>query len=214
MSDSTTVAAMSIRRGIVPGLLAVGLIVGCSPEVKAPDDPTSGPSVTVSPSPSPTPTPTPTPSAAGVLADGVKPTRPAALDQPATGAGAIEVLTYYLLLVPYAQNAGDLQDLSALSHPDCQFCSSVVDGVTEMANRKEHAEGGAYHLADAAVMEVDVGRWFSVDVTLHEEPSRDVDRYGGVIREYPEGTNTVNAVVVFEAGEWKIRGLAHEKIAP
>lgn len=210
---------MSIRRGIRGWRAGValaalsGVVAGCSPGTSAPDDPTPRQSASVSPSATPTPTPTPT--VEGVLADGVKPERPGALDEAPTVAGAIAVLNYFLLLVPYAQNTSDLADFAALSHPDCEFCSSVMEGVNELDRRGHHAEGGGYLLTDASVVEVDPGRWYSVDLTLREEPSRDVDKYGTQIRDYPDrSTSRVNAVVLFEGGKWSVRGVAHESVTP
>lgn len=91
------------------------------------------PAASSSPSPtvaSPTATPEPSPSRSAA------PQRPATMDRDDVE-GAIAAAQYFLELYPYAYNTGDLTEWKALSHPECIFCASVVEGVEEL-----HASGG------------------------------------------------------------------------
>jgi hypothetical protein len=218
MSDSTTVAAMSNRRGIrcwraCMALVALsGVVAGCSPDTAEPGDRTAGPSVSRSATPAPTPTPTPTPTVEGVLADGVKPERPTALDEPPTIDGAIAVLTYYLKLYPYAQNTGDLADIRSLSHPECAFCTSVIDSIEELGTLGLHSIGGAVLVEDATGTEVTPGRWFSVDLRTMEAASQELRADGSVAEEFAASVYTMNAALIYEEGAWKLRELSHEEI--
>lgn len=191
-----------------------GVVAGCSPNATARDDSTARPSVSVSPSPTPTSTPTSTPTVDGVLADGVKPDRPAALDEPPTVDGAVAVLTYFLKLYPYAQNTGDLADIRALSHPECIFCTSVIGSIEGLGTKGLHSVGGAVRIEDATGSEVTPGRWFSVDLRALEGAQQELRADGSVAKEYEASAYTMNAAVIFENGDWKIRALSHEEIKP
>src|SRR5665647_2796040 len=96
-------------------------VAGCSgdPGPTTTTTPTPTPTVTEEPSPSPTPTPTPTPDAS------VKPERPAAMDV-ADSAGAEAAVVYFLQLLPYAFATNGLEELRAIGHPECVYCTSVT----------------------------------------------------------------------------------------
>jgi len=147
------------------------------------------------------------------LPDGVKPERPAALDEAPTVDGAISVVEFYLQLFPYAQNTGDTSDLKALSHPECVFCASVVDEVDRLVAQSEHSVGGGLTLTDATSTEVDPGRWFSVHLRMSEAPSQEVSQAGTVVKDYP-GTLVydVEAAVVHDGSAWTVRELSHETV--
>lgn len=211
---------MSIRRGIrgwragVALVVLCGVMAGCSPNSRGPDDPTSRPSETVSPSATLPPTPTPTPTVEGVLADGVKPDRPAAFGEPPTVDGAIAVLTYFLKLYPYAQNTGDLEDIRALSHPECIFCTSVIDSIEELGTFGLISVGGGIRVEDATGTQIDPGRWFTVDLRALEAASQELRADGSVAKEFQASTHAISAAVIFEDGAWKIRELEHDKVVP
>jgi hypothetical protein len=171
--------------------------------------------VAISTTVTPIPTPTPTPTVEGVLADGEKPARPAALDEPPTIEGSIAVISYFLQLFPYAQNTGDLTEVRALSHPECVFCASVIEGVEGLAAREQRSIGGAVRIEDVSALALDPDRWFTVKLTLHEAPSQEVMANGFVVNNFAdEKEYLVDAVVLFENGAWSIRGVDHELVAP
>src|SRR5689334_228711 len=96
-------------RLVVP-VTALLLLAGCTggtPEATE----SSTPPVVV------TPTPTPTPAESASVDVTVKPTRPAALDEPPSADGAAAVAAYFVLLFPYVNATGDLTDWKTLSHP-------------------------------------------------------------------------------------------------
>ncbi|MGY4644097.1 DUF6318 family protein [Cellulomonas sp. URHB0016] len=198
--------------------VACAALAGCTGEEPGlrPAPSTAAPWLTESATPTPTPTfrtPAPTPGVLAALPDGVKPERPAALDQAPTPEGAISVLEFYLQLFPYAQNTGDAQDLRALSHPECVFCASVIDGVDRLTARNEHAVGGGLTLTDATSTEVDPGRWFSVHLRMAEGPSQELSQSGTLIKDYP-GTlmYDVEAAVVHDGSAWSVRELSHKTV--
>nr|WP_238402713.1 DUF6318 family protein [Cellulomonas sp. H30R-01] len=194
----------------------VAAAVGCSPDAR----PVVADSARPTSAPSPTPSVTPSPSLASGsdevagLPDGVKPTRPAALDGPATLAGAEAVLGYWLQLLTYAQQVGDTTETKQLSHPDCVYCSSMNGAIDELISRAGHSEGGGVAVSDVSGSEVTPGAWFAIRLTLVEEPSREVTASGMVTKRYDERkTYAIDAAVVHENGEWKIREVSYDVVA-
>ncbi|WP_066582599.1 DUF6318 family protein [Cellulomonas timonensis] len=184
------------RAGAAALILATTLgLVGCTQADTTPD---SGPMATgAAATPSPTPTPSPTRSA--------QPERPAAMAD-ATIDGAIAAATYFMSLYPYVYNTGDLTEWNALSHPECIFCASVVDGVEEMHNRGNHSVGAEMAVANAVAVELNPGHSFSVQATLSQGPTTEIDATGIVVSQ-TAATQTSDArlVMFWEGDEWLVR---------
>lgn len=152
----------------------------------------------------PTPIPTPTPSASADVT--VKPSRPAALDEPPSVDGAVEVGTYFQLLFPYVFATGDLSDWNTLSHPDCLYCAGVTSDVQTMFQSGNHTVGGAFDVTKTSGGEVDPGAWYTVTVHLVQSPSETVNSQGGVVESFPETkSGVVDLAVIWSDGAWRIR---------
>ncbi len=197
-------------------LLATLGLAGCTPGA-AQADPSGSPSPSTTPTDTPAPT-TPTPSPARpstipALADGVKPDRPAALDGSPSVESAQAVLTYWLQLLPYSQQAGDVSEAKAMSHPECVFCESMTSGIEELTSRGDRSVGGGYTISDQSGSEVVVGNWYALRLTLVEAPSSEVDKFGVTLKTYPGHTYTIDAVVLHEGGAWTVREVSYEVIA-
>jgi len=192
------------------GLVAAGFVIGLAGGLAGCSDdpgPTPTPSVTeeVTPSPTPTPTPTPTPDAS------VKPERPEAMDV-ADSAGAEAAAVYFLQLFPYVFATNDLAEWRALSHPECIFCVDVIRQVEEHSASGVRAVGGLIDVGDVASLEVEPGRWWSVDVEMVQEPSQDLDASGQLVNDFPERKSYhVDLAVVFDSGHWVVREVSHER---
>lgn len=168
------------------------------------------------PSPLTTPSLSPEPSTAEFpgLPDGVKPSRPAALDGPADLAGAQAILAYWLQLLTYAQQVGDTTETKQLSHPDCVYCSSMNGAIDGLIARDGHSVGGAVAVSDVSGSEVTPGSWYAVRLTLVEEPSREVAASGVVTKSYDERkTYAIDGAVVYENGTWQVREVSYEVVA-
>jgi hypothetical protein len=203
---TTTQRAVSklVAVGFVVGL--AGGVAGCTNYPEPSHLPT--PTETVTPSPSPTPTPTPTPDAASV-----PPERPAAMDV-VDSAGAEAVAVYFLALVPYANATGDLADLASLSHPECIFCASVQDGVETLVAAGQHTVGGTPTVASVTSLEVDPGRWWTVNVDLDQEPQQVLDTSGTVVTDVAEiAAYHFDVAVVRDDDRWLVRAVSHQKIS-
>ncbi|WP_263732392.1 DUF6318 family protein [Cellulomonas sp. SG140] len=146
----------------------------------------------------------------GPLPDGVAPARPAALDQPPTLEGAKAIATYFLLLYPYAYQTGDLSAWNALTHPDCNFCASVRQHVTEAAQARQHTVGGASQITTVTGTEVDLGKFFDVQLTLEASSSQVVAAPDTVVKDQRAGRYKMDVIVLFDSGSWVIRGVQAE----
>jgi hypothetical protein len=200
---TTTQRAVSrlVAVGFVAGL--AGGLAGCTNYPEPSHLPT--PTETVTPSPTPTPTPTPTPDAASV-----PPERPEAMDV-ADSAGAEAVAVYFLELFSYVFATNDLTEWRELSHPECIYCADVIRQVEEQAAVGVHTVGGLITVTETSSLEVEPGRWWSVDAEMVQHASQDVDASGQVVREVPEKSFHMDLAVVFEDAQWVIREVSHER---
>jgi hypothetical protein len=199
---TTTQCAVSVlvAMGFVAGL--TGGLAGCTNDPEPAHLPTPIEAVT----PSPTPTPTPDPAS-------VPPERPAAM-ATVDSAGAEAVAVYFLALVPYANASGDLTDLASLSHPECIFCASVRDGVEALVAAGQHTVGGTPTLASVTSLEVDPGRWWTVNVDLVQEPQQVLDTSGRVVTDMAENAAYhFDVAVVRDDDHWLVRAVDHQKIS-
>src|SRR5690625_2403296 len=102
--------------------------------------------------------------------------------------GAVAAAEYFLLLYPYVYATGDLDEWQAMSHPDCNFCASVISNVDRI-----HSEDG--YVVDEE-MEITVieaylperdGGVFAVDLLLVSGTSVEYSVEGQVVEEWREG---------------------------
>lgn len=155
------------------------------------------------------PTPTPTKPAADLSAVDLTtpPPRPSALDAPAGEDAATEVARYFVLLIPYAAVTHDLDGMQALSHDDCRYCNRVIELISDYETQGVRTEGGAIAVTSADVMARSAD-YFTVTVTLTQQPSREIASDGSVVEEDPGATNTPYEVDVMHAdGGWQVIGL-------
>ena len=188
---SVTVGAVTVGAVLVLGL------AGCAPEPIPPVPTTDRPSPTVEPTPEPEPEPAP---------ETVHPQRPAAMDT-VDAAGAEAAVEYFLRLYSYGFATGDLAEVRALSHPECIFCASVIDGVEETFDGGYRTVGGLTSTSGTQSRPVDPGDAWMVTTTVNQAPSTTVDADGTVVAEH-EGEFVESSVFVFHDGEqWWIRGV-------
>ncbi len=177
------------------------MLAGCSRTEIPPEPETTATDAVVTSVPSPAPGPTRSP----------QPERPAAMDDVSVE-GAIAAATYFISLYPYVYNTGDLTEWNALSHPECVFCASVVDAVEEMQAKSEVQVGTETSVVSAEAVEIDPA-WFSVDLTLVQEPWAVVDAAGVTVREGIKAHSYRMAfVVVRDESKWLVRAAEYEAI--
>ncbi|MFI2755224.1 DUF6318 family protein [Cellulomonas sp. P22] len=193
--------APTTPRLAVAAALALTLVTGCTSST----DPSPSPTVTEAVA-TPTPTPTPTSTASP------KPERPAAMDDVSVE-GAIAVATYFISLYPYVYNTGDLTEWNTLSHPECIFCASVVEGVTEMHASERRIEGASVTVTSSTGVDVTPGYFYSVELDARQRAGTEVDAMEEVWPdESAEKRYTIAFVVLREADAWRIRGVEANEI--
>lgn len=191
---------------VVAAVLVAGSLTGCGAS-DAPDDPTPPGEVEVTSAPEPDPEPTEPEPALTVPPETIPPERPAAMDT-VDKAGAEAVATYFLSLYPYVYATGDLSVWTELSHPECVFCTSVIDNVGELVSADQLAQGGMATILEVEVAEVDPGRWFSVQVQLEQAPSRTVGRDGTLVEDFPDTVRyQMGVAVIRDDMGWRIRAV-------
>jgi len=173
--------------------------------------PTTSAPATPSPTPTATPEPSPTPTAA--LPDvTVAPTRPAALDGPATEENAAAVAEYFMSLFPYMYATGDTSEWERLSGASCGYCSGTLDDLNEKIAVGRHAEGGHFEFEGRGASTFD-GREFFAWVVFVQHPSRAVDGSGDLVEDFPD-TSRVRAQVTltWDGSGWSVDGVDPAKL--
>ncbi len=167
-----------VARAVAPALAVAAVLApaGCAGGQAEPSPGPSSTSTTTAPA---TPAPSPTRSA--------PPERPAAMDRDDLE-GAKAAAQYFLELYPYAYNTGDLTEWTAMSHPECIFCASVIENVEAL-----HAEGG-YEVGGDLVFEsvtgaepIEGNEFYGVDFVLTQSAATEYDKVGAEVRDVPEG---------------------------
>ncbi|MFI2753940.1 DUF6318 family protein [Cellulomonas sp. P22] len=188
----------AVARVAILAALALTPVTGCT----STPDPSPSPTVTeavATPTPPPTPTSTHSP----------KPERPAAMNDPGVD-GAIAAATYFVSLFPYVYSTGELAEWNALSHPECEYCSSVRDDVTEMHVAGESQRGPEVAVTSTQGVQIDPW-WYSVKLDLKQGPWVIVDSAGATIREDVATTTLhMELAVIPHWDTWLVRAVQVE----
>lgn len=120
-------------------------------------------------------------------------------------ATAMAVARYFLELYPYVYATGDLAEWKALSHPECVFCASVVTNAEALYAAGQRAQGGMVRITESSVKEIS-DRWYSVQLTMTQDPSTTIGSDGAVVEDFPEEkTYATGIAVLWEGGAWTVR---------
>ncbi|MDO8144529.1 DUF6318 family protein [Isoptericola sp. 178] len=191
-------------RRLVPALVVLGLLAGCTggdpePEAQA-SEPASAPATTA---PSEEPTPSPSPSPTGPT----KPERPAAMDRK-DEKGAAAAAAHFLELRAPMMATGETRAWEAMSHRACDFCESGFEQARKIAARGDAYTGGE---ASIEILETyghdSLTGIFPVDLRLTEEPSSITDKSGAVLFSTKRTVTELRIEVGTRDGEWVIVGV-------
>lgn len=127
--------------------------------------------------------------------------------------GAEAAARYFLSLYPYAYNTGDLEEWIALSDPECVFCASVVDRVTELHENGGYETGGELTFESVSGEEPIPGNaYFGVDMVVVQGEGA---KYVGDGQE-PEAFGNLraraNLALARQASGWTVREATLEEI--
>jgi hypothetical protein len=113
---------------------------------------------------------------------------------------------YFLELHSYAFRTGDLTEVRDFSHPDCEFCSSLIADVEEMLAGGYTVSGGDIETASVQATAVS-SSYFDVELSATQSASSVYDASGALAATY-EGRVLQAAVgVLHEGGAWWILGV-------
>ncbi|MHB1063722.1 MAG: DUF6318 family protein [Georgenia sp.] len=192
------------RHGVlacVAGVLAAGALTGCTGSngvEPIPTPSTSRPDATAEPTDGPTETATPEPP------EVVKPTPSDAMRRDDV-AGAEAAAVYFTELYPYVYATGDLTEWKAMSHPECIFCTSVIDNVGELVAAGEHLEGGEIDILEVTGNDPAPGyEFFQVNIGISQQPTIAVGE-AGRRPESAGGTTMLKLAVGRVSDQWIVR---------
>ncbi|WP_240646138.1 DUF6318 family protein [Georgenia sp. SYP-B2076] len=120
-------------------------------------------------------------------------------------AGAEAAAQYFLELYPYVHRTGDLTEWRAMADPECIFCKSVADGVSELFDAGGHASGGEVVITGVEGRNPLSGNpYFRVDIDATKSSLTRVTS-SGASESTAEGVNHLIVAVGREADNWIIR---------
>lgn len=129
--------------------------------------------------------------------------------------GAEAAARYFLSLYPYAYNTGDLEEWIALSDPECVFCASVVERVTELHESGGYETGGELTFESVTGSEPIPGNaYFGVDLVVVQGPSTAFDADGAVTSETEGGRYVMYTALGRNEQGWLMRELTPERQEP
>jgi hypothetical protein len=133
----------------------------------------------------------------------VPPVPPAAMGTPSAD-GAAAAAAYFAKLHAYAYATRDLGAWTAMSEPDCQFCTNVVDGVNAMVAANESDNTAPVTISESFGTEIDPAVSYSATIRLHQGASERLDSGGSVVRTDPGGDFELYFALAWRDG-WFVR---------
>ncbi|MDO8151855.1 DUF6318 family protein [Isoptericola sp. b408] len=192
-------------RRLVPALVVLGLLAGCTggdpePEAQA-SEPSSAP-VTTAPSEEPTPSPSPSPTGP------TKPERPAAMDKK-NAEGAAAAAEHFIELYDYTLKTGDTEALRTMSHRSCGFCDETLAEAESIQTKGETYEGGELSFSLIESFQRDpVTGLFPMDVDVRQAPASIASRSGEVVWEQGATTTEARIEMGRRDGTWVVVEIA------
>lgn len=125
--------------------------------------------------------------------------------------GAIAAAKYFISLYPYVYATGDLTEWERMSHPECVFCKSVIDNVTEAQALGHRSEGPEITVIDEWGRDPLPGNeFFAVDLTVLQGASQVFDADGDVIEAFEPEELLVYFALARDDETWRLREVSSE----
>lgn len=195
----------AIGKGVAPACVLIAALGGCASGEAAAEDPsTVATNGTVEPTEAVEASPEPTVEVGEEVA---RPERPELIDGDGLDAAAA-IGEYFLQLYPYVYATGDLSEWQELSHPDCQFCQSVVDNVTALHAGGGYVSGPTVEIVENVTYElVDGYEFHRVDVIVEWGEHQRIDADGEALFEEVGFLGTAVYAMDWTGERWRVRGL-------
>ncbi len=122
-------------------------------------------------------------------------------------AGAIAAAVYFLTeLYPYSVTTQNAAPLASMSHPECQFCTSVETAIAAEKSAGQVTHPGASTVLGAAALPVNP---LTYDVTLTIDQAADVLWSADGTRISSNSSRSVEfaVIVIWHGDSWMLRGV-------
>ena len=203
-AGASQTAAGQARRGAVVALsFSLAMAFGLAACTTSKPSPTPSTRSTASAAVSTTPVPIASPT--------WEPVRPDATKGPGLD-GAIATARFFLSLYPYVYQTGNLSEWKAMSHPDCEFCKSVSENVTEMVANGSRTIGGDVDIVEVTRVEHNDSLTLAeVILRASQASSTDVHADGTKTPAGKAGKFTMHVFTIWSSGAWQVRGVNPER---
>lgn len=179
------------QRRVIPAVLGVALVAGCTGSGSEPAESTAPPVVEVTQTPTPTPTPV------------VKPEPPDAMSEPTTE-GAIAAATYFLQLYDYAFSARDAESLLRMSAESCEFCSYVDESVAALVESGHTSVGPPVRVLSAVSTEIRPDEWFSARLQVEQDSTKEFAADGTLVSESEANVTDFVFALSWMGDRWRV----------
>ena len=195
----TRPASTHVRAGRLAPLAAATLLLAASLTGCAPDPTPPAPSTTAPTAATPTPT-------ASLPAPAPSPTRGTSMGKD-DEAGAVAAVDYFLALYAYTESTQDTASWRVISHPDCVFCTSVLDDV---ATQRAHGRITRAHPMVVTSREVKNLNplAYEVAVTVTKEPDELWSTSGDLVDAGSDLGGGLDVIVVYQIDQWIVRAVS------
>jgi len=122
--------------------------------------------------------------------------------------GAVAAAEYFLLLYPYVYATGDLDEWQAMSHPDCNFCASVISNVTSLHSNGGHSEGPTIDITHTSGSAPEGEyKFFSAWLDVEAGEIRRFDEDSNLVELFPASFLEVDLALEKSDSTWQVRGV-------
>src|SRR5690625_2739076 len=116
--------------------------------------------------------------------------------------GAVAAAEYFLLLYPYVYATGDLDEWQAMSHPDCNFCASVISNVTDLHRSVDDFRGSRITIIESFGDISAESPYYFVDLQIAVSSGEVTLGDTNEIRAFGEGERGAAVAVLREGDRW------------
>jgi len=121
-------------------------------------------------------------------------------------AGAVAAATYFLTLYSYTQSTQDTSAWVDVSHPDCRFCASVVEDVTDQRAKGRVTRAAPIEVHSASTEEISPLA-FSVTLEVTTGPDDVYGADGELMERTTNARGRTTVWVVRQGAVWVVRGV-------
>jgi hypothetical protein len=216
MALHNVVMSRGFRAGALGLAVALSLgLAGCNSGESPGQGGTTTPASTSLATTSASPTPTPSPTAAYKPADASGPAQNVPVPvmpevaKTETKEGLEAFTKYWFEQLNYAYQTGDVAGVTALTSPNCEFCSNITNSLTTNYREERWLVGGKLTVpAVSTTFDKSADGNYQVVIQVLQETISYREASGAEFRAATEPSNTGNVLLVgFQDSAWRVNGL-------